>query len=600
MDTFVNWDFASVWMIDENINNGYPYLRFISPAPESVTITAEKSTLYVGDAIQLVANIHPENAPGIVAWSSSDTSVLTITKTGYLTAVKEGVATITVRTGNVSQTKSFTVLQQQTNGNIVAVDEIYDVTLENTATYEDALRVLPSSVTVSLSNGSKASLPVEWSLVENSKYDFVGNIVLSSDSPITNTNNIKAEMSVIILDKPSEIASAEELKLSVPFATGIDSVLALLPVTVKVTLENSKEYDLFVKWSEESEPYFRSTTEGDYVFTGELILPESGLVLNATNKVAKATVTVEAQPETERKITAIVAPEGITVPYNTPLSDVKAMLPTSVFAVFDNIETLPVDVVWSNNSTPAYELKASGVYTFTGTITTTGAGMVTNPYNLQATINVTVDKAPVGGRNIYVSEAVGIIGQTVDIKVDFDSDTTMASGSFVIDYNPEKLSPIGYKIGTGIELASVMVNTNYTDPSDGLKKVKVSFMASEELNIGGNAITVTFKLNDTCENDEKLDVSIKSLTVCDMNENMLSFEIYNGCITATNILIGDVNGDGEINIFDAFRIVRFDAGFVTLTDRQKKAADVDENEEIDIFDAMNIQRFDIGLSTSFK
>ena len=49
--------------------------------------------------------------------------------------------------------------------------------------------------------------------------------------------------------------------------------------------------------------------------------------------------------------------------------------------------------------------------------------------------------------------------------------------------------------------------------------------------------------------------------------------------------LGDVNGDGEINIFDANLIVAYYNETIDLTEAQLLAADVNGNGEIDIFDA---------------
>ena len=268
--------------------------------------------------------------------------------------------------------------------------------------------------------------------------------------------------------------------------------------------------------------------------------------------------------------------------------------------MFDNIESLPVSVVWSSDSSPSYESKVPGNYVFTGTITTYGNGLITNPYNLQATISVIVNESESGGKNIYVTSETAAIGSTVDIDISFDPNSSMASGSFVVDYDPTLLSPVAYTVGEGIEMASVMVNMNYTDPEDGLKKIKVSFISFDELNTGGSAVKFTFKLNEKCTDGQVIPVTVKTAAIYDMMENPIAFTVYPGEVNAVSIMLGDTNGDGVVNILDAFRVVRFDVGFLQLTEKQKTAADVDRNDIVDIFDAMKIQRFDIGLADSFN
>lgn len=59
----------------------------------------------------------------------------------------------------------------------------------------------------------------------------------------------------------------------------------------------------------------------------------------------------------------------------------------------------------------------------------------------------------------------------------------------------------------------------------------------------------------------------------------------------TDFILGDVDGDGKINVFDATAIQRFSAEIITLTDLQQAAADVNGDGKINIFDATMIQRF---------
>ncbi|MBQ8860052.1 MAG: hypothetical protein IJ015_01780 [Ruminococcus sp.] len=65
-------------------------------------------------------------------------------------------------------------------------------------------------------------------------------------------------------------------------------------------------------------------------------------------------------------------------------------------------------------------------------------------------------------------------------------------------------------------------------------------------------------------------------------------------IETTKSLIGDVNMNGYIDIFDATEIQRGVAKIVNLTDEQKKLADVNANGEVDIFDATILQMYLVG------
>ena len=61
--------------------------------------------------------------------------------------------------------------------------------------------------------------------------------------------------------------------------------------------------------------------------------------------------------------------------------------------------------------------------------------------------------------------------------------------------------------------------------------------------------------------------------------------------TEPAFLLGDVDGDGKVNIVDATEIQRFIAELTDFTDEQKNAADVDGNGVVDISDATLLQRY---------
>lgn len=75
----------------------------------SVAIDPTQATLTEGETLQLTATVQPDNATDkTVAWSSSDAAVATVTD-GLVTAVGEGQATITAKSGSQTVTCTVTV-----------------------------------------------------------------------------------------------------------------------------------------------------------------------------------------------------------------------------------------------------------------------------------------------------------------------------------------------------------------------------------------------------------------------------------------------------------------------------------------------------------
>ena len=112
--TYTVWDFENIWGRNDDINNGYPYLRqFYLDAPEDsddpaiVTgIVMEEAdstlTIYVGDSLQLHARVLPENALNQkILWTITPniiggTPVLTVNENGLVKAERAGNTIYTV------------------------------------------------------------------------------------------------------------------------------------------------------------------------------------------------------------------------------------------------------------------------------------------------------------------------------------------------------------------------------------------------------------------------------------------------------------------------------------------------------------------------
>lgn len=67
-------------------------------------------------------------------------------------------------------------------------------------------------------------------------------------------------------------------------------------------------------------------------------------------------------------------------------------------------------------------------------------------------------------------------------------------------------------------------------------------------------------------------------------------------VTAFDVLLGDLNGDGKINNLDASVALKYDAGIVDLTAEQKTRGDINGDGKINNLDATVILKIDAGLA----
>lgn len=83
--------------------------------------------------------------------------------------------------------------------------------------------------------------------------------------------------------------------------------------------------------------------------------------------------------------------------------------------------------------------------------------------------------------------------------------------------------------------------------------------------------------------------------IVDEKGNMVSLTCVPGTITVANVLLGDVNGDGERTNLDVIYLARSLLGLVTLNDSQKSAADVNGDGIVSNADVIRLARVLIGL-----
>ncbi len=83
-------------------NGVYAMLRVVVslPTPTRVSVSPAFVTLTEGQSRYLTATVYPSDASQSVSWSSSNSSVVSVSNSGKITAVKAGNATITATTSN--------------------------------------------------------------------------------------------------------------------------------------------------------------------------------------------------------------------------------------------------------------------------------------------------------------------------------------------------------------------------------------------------------------------------------------------------------------------------------------------------------------------
>lgn len=103
----------------------------------SITAKNVPSKINAGETTKLEASVYPSNAEDkTISWESSDTSVLTVSSTGSLTAVGVGTATITAKTSR-GTSKKFTITVNEVMAESISIaNNDTEILIEDTQALE--------------------------------------------------------------------------------------------------------------------------------------------------------------------------------------------------------------------------------------------------------------------------------------------------------------------------------------------------------------------------------------------------------------------------------------------------------------------------------
>lgn len=95
-------------LLDFNYDEA-PSVKVVVPAT-GITVDKTATTIVKGATDKLTATLVPADANGTITWSTSDSSVATVSSDGTVTAVKNGKATVTAKCGDLSAQTKVTVI----------------------------------------------------------------------------------------------------------------------------------------------------------------------------------------------------------------------------------------------------------------------------------------------------------------------------------------------------------------------------------------------------------------------------------------------------------------------------------------------------------
>lgn len=339
-------------------------------AVETVSLSPTELSLTEGENVNLSYQIEPSNASiQEVKWGSSDPSVATVTPSGQVDALSEGITQITITTEDGSKTASCMV---SVNAKVIPVTS---VSLDKTSLNLTEGEVYELSATVTPSDASNNS--VTWSSSDTSVATVSSTGLVTAKAAGTATINVTTD------DGGKKATCTVTVQAKVIAVTGVNLDKTSLSITVgetqalTATVTPSNATDKSVTWSSSN--------------TSVATVSSSGVV--TAKAVGSTTITVKTN-DGGKTVTCSVNVQAKTVPV-TGISLDSSSISLSVGSTHTLSATVvPSDatdktITWSSSNTSVATVSSSGVVTamLVGSATITAT---TNDGNKTATCSVTV------------------------------------------------------------------------------------------------------------------------------------------------------------------------------------------------------------------
>ena len=125
-------------------------------------------------------------------------------------------------------------------------------------------------------------------------------------------------------------------------------------------------------------------------------------------------------------------------------------------------------------------------------------------------------------------------------------------------------------------------------------------MNTQNINLEGDILAITFEVGTHVPNNTSVPVMFDKVDFYYETEELSPVGFLNGNIWVLNYMLGDVNNNGIIDLLDALRVLRYDAGLLpAFTMSEEKAADANRDDVVNVLDAILIQSHCAKIDTIF-
>lgn len=206
-------------------------------------------------------------------------------------------------------------------------------------------------------------------------------------------------------------------------------------------------------------------------------------------------------------------------------------------------------------------------------------------YNANLDDKDIVAKDPTNPAQIKVGSVVAAKGQTVKIPLEITNNPGVASVRIMLSYDNQYIT---LKNVTDLGLLGV---ANHSDDIESVPYVLSWENDTDKENHtqNGKIVELEFETNENMSNGI-YNMAISFAEAFDCDEKPVVFEIHSGGININDYLVGDINGDGEVNTKDRMYLSRHLADWLGYKRINEDVADVNGDGELNAKDRMFLSR----------